>query len=289
MTPADGTRRTQTRAVSGVIAALVVRTKDRFALRRDLRGLGGVRFSKDVSGLMNLVRESPVRLVIAEPRDPKLRETAPVIRAIRAAYPSIPILILCDPTAEDLHRLVDLVRAGADDAVVRGVDRIGAVAASLLARDTRPHLSARALDEMSDIASVDARAILAFAIENPAARRPVEQIARTLRVSRRTLVNRLSAAGLPGPSVFVAWGRLLVAASLLENPVRPIREVARALGLRSSAGLHVLCRRHSQLSVRELKSGGPRGVLELIRRELETAPRSTGRRSPAGERRRRVG
>ena len=289
MTPVQGARTGYTSA-SGVIAALVTRTKDRFALRRDLRGLGEVRFPRNAAALLRLIRSAPVRLVIAEPRDPALQETAPVIRAIRAAYPSIPILVLCDLTADDIHLLVDLVRSGADDAIVRSVDRVGTAAARLLSRGVQKREFGTVLDEICDLASPEARSILDYAIEHPAAKRPVEQIASALGVNRRTLVNRLSAAGLPRPSVFVAWGRLLVAASLLENPVAPLREVARALGMQSSAGLHVLCRRHSRLSVRELRRSGSTAVLERIRRALQSARRpAAGGRGHGGERQQHAG
>jgi AraC-like DNA-binding protein len=256
-----------------VIAALVARAEDRFALRRDLRTLGETKFPRNGAALLNLVRDSAVRLVIAEPRDPTNAETAPVIRAIRAAHPSIPIVVLCDLTADDIHLLVDLIRAGADDAIVRSVERVSAIAAGLLARSATRPLLAKAVDEIRDLAPDDARSVLAYAIEHPAARRPVEQVAKALGVSRRTLVNRLSAAGLPGPSVFVAWGRLLAAASALEDPASSVRDVARTLGLQSSAGLHVLCRRHSSLSVRTLRRRGPSAVIDLMRRELRAARR----------------
>lgn len=287
---ADGGRRSKTREANGVIAALVARARDRFALRRDLSALGDVRFPRDAGALLRLVRDSVVRIVIAEPRDPRKHETAPVIRAIKAAYPSIPILVLCDLTADDVHLLVDLVRSGADDAIVRSVDRVSGVAASLLTRGTERQVLVRALEEMSEFTSADARSIVTYSIEHPAARRPVEQVAEALGVSRRTLVNRLSAVGMPGPSVFVAWGRLLVAAQALEEPATSVRDVARTLGLRSSAGLHVLCRRHSSLSVRELRRGGPKAVLDLIRRELQSTQRRAARSaSPVRPRRRHIG
>lgn len=267
MTRALGKSVTNSSATGGVIAALVTRMEDRFVLRRELRTLGEVRFAKDAAGLLALVRDYRVRLVITEPRDPKRREAAPAVRAIRSTFPSIPVLVLCNPTADDIHLLVDLVRSGADDAIVRGVDRVVTAAAGLLARGEQTPLTT-ALGDLGDLLTGDARSILAYAITNPAARKPVEQVARTLGVSRRTLVNRLSAAGLPQPSVFVAWGRLLVAAASLENSATTVRDVARTLGLRSNAGLHVLCRRHSCLSVRALRRGGYHGVLDLMRREL---------------------
>jgi AraC-like DNA-binding protein len=272
----EGARKGKSHKATSVIAALVARAEDRFALRRELRTLGETKFPRDAAALLSLVRASPVRLVIAEPRDPKSNETAPAIRTIRATWPSIPILVLCDLTADDVHLLVDLVRSGADDAIVRSVDRIAGAAASLLARGAMNHMLVQALDEIRDVASPDARSILAYSIEYPAARRPVQQIATALGVSRRTLVNRLTSVGLPGPSVFVAWGRLLVAASSLEDPTKSVRDVARTLGLRSNAGLHMLCRRHSRLSVRELRRGGSSAVLDQIRRELRSARRRAG-------------
>ena len=279
---------THSGATSGVIAALVTRMEDRFALRRELRALGDVRFAKDSAGLLALVRESRVRLVITEARDPKRREAAPAVRAIRSTFPSIPVLILCSPTADDIHLLVDLVRSGADDAIVRGVDRIGSAAAVLLARGEQTQVLTCAIGEIAGVVTADARSIFSYAITNPAARRPVEEVARSLAVSRRTLVNRLSAAGLPGPGVFVAWGRLLVAASLLEGGQRSLREVARALGLESSAGLHVLIRRHSPFSARALRDGGSKAVLELIRSRLEPTRRqpTRGQRRPVAVRQR---
>jgi AraC-like DNA-binding protein len=92
-----------------------------------------------------------------------------------------------------------------------------------------------------------------------------DALARRLAVSRRLLARRLADAGLPAPHQLLTWGRLLVAAFLLEDERRSADGVAAALDFASGSAFRNLCRRYLDATPREVRAhGGARWVAERL-------------------------
>jgi AraC-like DNA-binding protein len=263
-----------------IVAALVLDPGHRLVLRRGLRGVAEVHsevhFCERIEGLRALVRRSWVHLVITEPTDRAGRQTAATVAEIRQGFPSLPVIAYCALTAEDTHSLIALVRAGADDVIVRDFDDVGSVASKVIARAATSRIGEQALAEISPFVSAPVRPILAYCLAHPAGA-TVDGIAHALGIARRTLVSRLATAGLPGPAALITWSRLLVVAHLLEDPARSVDQVAEAIGFPSSTSLRVTCKRYTGLRPLDLRShGGHRHVLDLIRAEIGLKQRAIG-------------
>lgn len=193
--------------------------------------------------------------------------------ALRTRLPRTPVVVMVPPDPAGLRMGVALVRLGAD----------GVVATSATHPDT--HELARVLEEAV------ARRVTQFALDAIGAnvpaplcaflgrlwvrcRRPLapDDAARVYHRHPATLGRHLRRAGLPSLSRLVVWGRLLHAAHLLEEPARPVANVAAVLGFPSQAALCNQLARYAGLTPSDLRSEG----LALVAGEF-------ARRSQMGE------
>jgi AraC-like DNA-binding protein len=99
-----------------------------------------------------------------------------------------------------------------------------------------------------------------------------EDMARALSVSRATLLRWCGVAGLPPPRRLLLWIRLLLAASLLDDPGHSVRTVSEVCGYSSPNALRNALRALSGLSPTELRERGGLKVLgDRFRADLSEA------------------
>jgi AraC-like DNA-binding protein len=101
----------------------------------------------------------------------------------------------------------------------------------------------------------------------------VEELADEFGVNRRTLHNRLRAAGLPTPERVIGWTRLLLAAALLETSNGSVASIAGRLGFSSESALRGMLVRYARLTTPELRRGDGLGRVFSAFREA-TSPRA---------------
>ena len=85
---------------------------------------------------------------------------------------------------------------------------------------------------------------------------PVTEAARQLGVHRKTLRNRMDAAGLPAPADLRAWCRLFMAGRLLEEAGRTVESVAHQLEFTTGSALRNLIKRRTGLAPYMLRDAG---------------------------------
>ncbi|WP_284349209.1 helix-turn-helix domain-containing protein [Roseisolibacter agri] len=85
---------------------------------------------------------------------------------------------------------------------------------------------------------------------------PVTEAARQLGVHRKTLRNRMEAAGLPAPADLRAWCRLFMAGRLLEEAGRTVESVAHQLEFSTGSALRNLIKRRTGLAPYMLREAG---------------------------------
>jgi AraC-like DNA-binding protein len=78
-------------------------------------------------------------------------------------------------------------------------------------------------------------------------------VARSLGISYRTLVRRSAAAGLPAPVLFISWSRILMAAHIARTEWRTAGCLARCIGFASARSFRDVLRRHTGLSIVDLR------------------------------------
>src|SRR6185436_12436225 len=93
------------------------------------------------------------------------------------------------------------------------------------------------------------------------------QFAELLALHRRTLGKRLAAAGFPPPQRLITWGRIIVAAHMLEDPSRSANSVAAALDFPSGSAFRNICQRylHATPEMIRARGGAAYAVKALLR------------------------
>jgi AraC-like DNA-binding protein len=91
------------------------------------------------------------------------------------------------------------------------------------------------------------------------------RLADILSTSSRTLVARLATHGFPPPQKLISWGRLIVAAQMLEDRNRSADAVARILDFPSGSAFRNMCQRYLGSTPQEIRAkGGAAFVVEAF-------------------------
>lgn len=252
-----------------IVAALVWEPTARARLQEALRGQASLRFCERQEELAVLVSNDLVSVVVVDARDRASFSTLSTVRRIREGYPSVPIVLYCALGPETSRDVLDFARAGVNDLVIRGVDDLrlplrGAITAA------QDHCSAKSvLRELEGSIPTPVMPIIQYCLENGRRSLTVAQIAMAMGVHRKTLVDRLSAAGFPSPSAVISWCRLMVAARLLEDPGRSIEQVALVLDFPSGTSMRNMVKRYTGLRPAEVReNGGMRCILYAFKRAI---------------------
>jgi AraC-like DNA-binding protein len=188
-----------------------------------------------------VVDSPPAAIVIVDPyadassaADPQL---SPELRALVWEFPSATVRAALEIRAgrsRDLRTLgewgvtdiISLVEDDTHEAIYRRLRSVeGRSLQTLLERTLPPLLSGRTRMLMmtaAEVVSVGGRA---------------RELARRLHLSERTVLRWTERGGLPPPRRLLAWMRILLAASLLDDPGRTVLSVAHACGYSSDSSL----------------------------------------------------
>lgn len=251
-----------------ILAALIANSSDRARLRAALTHVARVRFVSRMSTLVAVVRRSRVDMIISEPRDGSGATLATHIPALRAASKCLPIVVHCRLAEDDSRSLMDLARAGADDVMLCGIDDAGTTVSRIWAQPSVARAARRLVEEVRPHVPATAFPIVAYCLEHASERPTVMDVASGIGVNRRTLVNRLSAMGLPAPGATLIWCRLLLAAMLLDTSNEPVGRIAAAVGFGSATAFRVACKRYTGLSPNALRATG--GYTQALRMFLRS-------------------
>ena len=103
-----------------------------------------------------------------------------------------------------------------------------------------------------------------------------ETLARILGIRRKVLSDRLAQSGFPTAQRLIAWGRLVVAAKMLEDPDRTADSVALALDFPSGSAFRNTCQRYLHAAPQQIRArGGASYVIGALLRQVQAS--SAGR------------
>jgi transcriptional regulator GlxA family with amidase domain len=103
-----------------------------------------------------------------------------------------------------------------------------------------------------------------------------EGLARILGIRRKVLSDRLAQSGFPTAQRLIAWGRLVVAAKMLEDPDRTADSVALALDFPSGSAFRNTCQRYLHAAPQQIRArGGASYVIGALLRQVQAS--SAGR------------
>ena len=187
-----------------------------------------------------VVDSPPAAIVIVDPytgsgrEDPQL---SPDLRTMLWEFPSATVLAALEirqGRSRDLRTLgewgvTDIISLAEDDtheAIYRRLRSVeGRTLQTLLQRTLPPLLSGRT------------RMLMMTAAEVVAIGGKARELARRLHLSERTVLRWAERGGLPPPRRLLAWMRILLASSLLDDPGRSVLSVAHACGYSSDSSL----------------------------------------------------
>lgn len=248
-----------------VVAALVCDTTTRAHLRRSLAGVGRVEFCGRAAELPEIVLQHRARVVITDLWDVTGAPTAPAVRRLHSHHSTIPIIAYCAPGPRASVELLAMVHSGISGIVFREVDDPGRVIRSALECAEDRRLAEAVTGAIGPLVPAQGRTFVTYCIEHARAAPTVAEVASSIGVHRKTLVNWMLQAGLPTPRAVTAWSRILLATWLLGDAERSVESVALDLGFGSASELRNMLRRYTGMRPAQLRGrGGFPRVLELF-------------------------
>jgi AraC-like DNA-binding protein len=214
------------------------------SLREKIRSLAGKAYSVRVFSTWPALRGAmadavPATLLVIDPYEPGPRDVqlSPELRALLWEFPSATVLAalpIIPGRSRDIRTLgewgvTDLIALDEDDTPQ-------SIARRLRAAQGRP-LQLLLERSLPTNTSGRARTLMMNAAEVVATGGRAKELARTLHLSERTVLRWADRAGLPPPRRLMAWMRILLAASLLDDPGRTVLSVAYACGYASDSSL----------------------------------------------------
>jgi AraC-like DNA-binding protein len=225
----------------------------------------------DWNDLLDTCASRPVRIVFVDlfasgmttfNRMRVLRRTAP--RAALIAYVTL--------TAERARDIFDSGRAGFDSLVLADVtDSTKELRAAIEVAEGRSVAGMLSRQLSDDVPAVVRDAVM-IAVTQAHMRLTTGVLAKRAGVSLRVLVRRLAKAGFPPPHQLLTWGRLILAAQMLEEDDRSANSVAEALEFASGSAFRNACQRYLHATPGQLRElGGAPYVARLLldRSELD--------------------
>jgi len=264
MTPSQATGGQPSRAV----VALVLGREGRARIVAGVRDTATPVFCETVPETLRAAMRRAARAVILEPKDRDATPTDALVRALRRKLPAVPVLAYFPTAPPDADDILAVARAGVCGLVLRGHD------AGIALRQALDHAGDRCaasiiLRELGTLLPAAVQPILEHCMLHVQDGLTVAALAQALAVDRRTLVIRLSAAGMPGPQALIGWARLLHAADALVRDGRSMERVALDFGFASLNAMRNMFLRYARLQPADVRArGGLACVLPLFRRAL---------------------
>lgn len=249
-----------------IVAALVPNPAHLYRLRAALRGRHTVEPCGDWGAVTWLCAQQPVHLAILD-----LFAFGDVsfelLRQLKRRFPRLTTIAYVAASPERAHDLFDAGRVGVDALIVVDRDDEPTRLAAIVEQAEARSVATRIRNALADARPTVRDAVL-IAVTRAHERLSTEQLGETISLSRRVLAKHLDQAHLPPPQRLLTWGRLIVAAHLLEDPHRSADGIAQALHFPSGSAFRNTCQRYLHRTPSEIRRrGGAEFVIEAMLRD----------------------
>ena len=194
------------------------------------------------------------------------------IRTLLMDFPSLSVAAAFTLSADRVGDLKTLGRWGVSEIVSVGHDDEPGALRQRFRRMRGQKLRQLIFPILPEETSGRARAILDAAAEVVVVGGTGGDLARSLDLSRRTLLRWTQDAGLPPVRKLLPWVRILLAAELLDDPGRTVLQAARAAGYGSDSGLRRVTVKYLGLAPTLMR---PRGAFAAAAKPFKAALLST--------------
>jgi AraC-like DNA-binding protein len=251
----------------GVIATLLPNAGHLQRLRTAIRDRHQVVPCEDWAGLLGVCEREPVRVAVID-LFAGGQANFEWVRHLKQRLPRLTLIAYVAFSVDRAHDLFDAGRQGMDGLVLADQDDAPRALLALIEHAESRSLGAvvRAALDSVDVTTRDA---VLLAVTRAHERLSPEGLAKLLALPRRTVSQRLSAAGFPAPQRLLTWGRLIVAAHLLEDRHRSADRIAFALDFPSGSAFRNTFQRYLHATPGEIRDrGGAAYVIRTLLREV---------------------
>ena len=254
----------------GIVAALLKSPEQLHRLRAAIRGRYLVSPCDSWDAVRRLCDAEAVSLAVLDLYADGAMDLDPV-RQLRRLYPRLVTVAYVSVRPDRIRDVFDAGRAGLDALIIADRDatprptcgrfssrlrRLGREQSPYGARELRPNRPGRCSWPLR-------------AHENLSG----DGLAQLLSIPRRSLTKRLTRR-LPAPPRLLTWGRLIVAAQMLDDLNRSADAVSAALKFPSGSAFRNTCQRYVHATPTELRQrGGAEYVVSLLLAETQRSPR----------------
>jgi len=252
-----------------IVAALVPNPVRLFRLRGALRHYHSVEPCADWAAVTLLCERHPVQLAVLDVFATGGLSLEP-LRHLKRRFPGLTTVAYVTVTAENARDLFDLGRAGVDALIVADQDDDPTTIAAIVEQAQARSVASRLRVALAH-ARPTVRDAVMLSVTRAHERLTTETLAETLSLSRRVLAKHLEQASLPSPQRLITWGRLVIAAHLLEDPHRSADRIALALHFPSGSAFRNTCQRYLHATPSEIRArGGASFVMDAMLRDTTT-------------------
>ncbi len=220
--------------------------------------------------LLTLCGEEPLSMVVVDLcATPDVHDGFDALREIQRRYHSVAIVLYVAMPPLQPGDLFEAGRFGLDGLIVAEIDdeqrRILEIVEQAEARGALTLLN-RSLGQVKPTV----RDATLLAVTRAHQRLSADGLAKIIGVRRKTLSERLTAAGFPPTQRLIAWGRLIAAARMLEDSERSADSIARALDYPSGSAFRNSCQRYVHAPPHQIRArGGAAYVIDVFLRQLK--------------------
>ncbi|HEV7992277.1 MAG TPA: helix-turn-helix domain-containing protein [Gemmatimonadaceae bacterium] len=260
-----------------VIATLLPHALHVQRLRAAIRDRHELRECADWAALARVCDREPVRVAVVDlfaHGSPNFEG----IRALKQRLPRLTLVAYVTMAVERGHDLFDAGRAGIDGLVLAGEDDAPRPLLAIVEQAEARGLVGLIRESLKGFDPLVVDAML-LAVTRAHERLGPAALAKLLAMSRRSATERLVAQGFPPPQRLLTWGRLVVAAHMLEDRHRSADRVANMLEFPSGSAFRNTCQRYLGATPGEIRAHG--GAAHVMRALLAEVHSATGGKSGA--------
>lgn len=193
-----------------------------------------------------------------------------VIRRLKLRAERITLVAYVTVSVERARDLFDAGRAGLDGLLIAGQDDTPAAFRAVLERAEARGVAQLLRPRVAHF-PVAVRDAIMVCVTRAHLRLTGQRLAEICGTSKRALLSSLDAAKVPPPQKLITWGRLIVAAQMLEDGQRTADGVARVLDFPSGSAFRNTCQRYVGATPQEIREkGGAAWVASRFLLELGT-------------------
>jgi AraC-like DNA-binding protein len=254
----------------GVIATLIPTQTHLQRLRTAIRDRHQLVLCDDWQAVLDTCESQPVRLAIVD-LFASGRASFERVRQLKQRLPRLTMIAYVNVTADRAHDLFDAGRQGMDGLIIADQDDSPRPLLALVEQAESRSLAAVVRQSVAE-ADPTVRDAVLLCVTRAHERLSPDGLARLLALPRRTVSQRLAAAGYPAPQRLITWGRLVVAAHLLEDKHRSADRIAASLDFPSGSAFRNACQRYLGATPSVVRErGGAAYVMTAMQAELGAA------------------